>query len=242
MLAGLLERVLGPRDKRRGQSKGWDDADEDAAAFRERMLREEVPASYRPLGHLFFTVAPGVGALLWAASTGLRDPKPVEWLTVPVTFLVANVFEWQVHKSVLHRRWTPAAILYDRHTPIHHRLYREEDMAMRSDKEWRFVLMPAFAVGSVVAMTAPLAWAIAKATTPNVGKLFLVTAASYMVGYELTHLAYHLPDDHPIAKIPLIQRLRRHHARHHDPRRMQRWNFNVTVPLADWLFGTTAED
>ncbi|MBK7399278.1 MAG: hypothetical protein IPJ34_24170 [Myxococcales bacterium] len=29
--------------------------------------------------------------------------------------------------------------------------------------------------------------------------------------------------------------LREHHRRHHHPRLMQRWNFNVTIPLFDWL-------
>lgn len=242
MLSGLLERVMGPRDRRRGERKGWDDAVEDAEAFRERMLREQVPASYRPRLHLAFTVAPGVGTLAWVLATGLRRPRPVEWLTVPVTFVAANFFEWRVHKHLLHRRWRPAAVLYDRHTPVHHRIYREENMAMRSEREWRFVLMPAFAVGGVVALTAPIAWALGKVTSPNAGKLFLVTAASYMVGYELTHLAYHLPDDHPVARLGLLKLLKRHHARHHDPRRMQRENFNVTVPLADWILGTMAAD
>ena len=32
--------------------------------------------------------------------------------------------------------------------------------------------------------------------------------------------------------------LRRHHAWHHTPELMQRWNFNVTVPLADWILRT----
>ena len=29
-----------------------------------------------------------------------------------------------------------------------------------------------------------------------------------------------------------------HHAVHHTPELMQRWNFNVTVPLWDWVRGT----
>jgi sterol desaturase/sphingolipid hydroxylase (fatty acid hydroxylase superfamily) len=32
--------------------------------------------------------------------------------------------------------------------------------------------------------------------------------------------------------------LREQHRRHHHPRLMQRWNFNVTVPLWDWVRGT----
>jgi hypothetical protein len=241
-MSGLLSWVLGPRDAERGRAKGWDDRVESPEAFRERLLREHVPPSYRPMLHLLATVAPGVASLAWVLATGLQGPRAVEWLTVPATFVVANLFEWRVHKNLLHRRWKPAAILYDRHTPIHHRLYREDKMAMESDREWIFVLMPAFAVAGVVATTAPIAWVLATLTTPTVGKLFLVTAAGYAVAYEVTHLAYHLPDDHPVGKLGLIQKLKRHHARHHDPKRMQNWNFNVTVPLADWLFGTIAKD
>jgi sterol desaturase/sphingolipid hydroxylase (fatty acid hydroxylase superfamily) len=35
-----------------------------------------------------------------------------------------------------------------------------------------------------------------------------------------------------------VRALRRHHAVHHDPELMQRWNFNVTVPLWDLVRGT----
>jgi sterol desaturase/sphingolipid hydroxylase (fatty acid hydroxylase superfamily) len=38
----------------------------------------------------------------------------------------------------------------------------------------------------------------------------------------------------------VLRALREHHARHHIPRLMQRANFNVTIPLCDWLFGTLA--
>src|SRR4051812_10219892 len=110
MMSALIDRMLGPRDKRRGQSKRWDDEVESPEAFRERMLGEQVPDGYAPLRHLFFTVAPGVGALAWAFATGLDDAKAVEWLAVPATFVIANMFEWRVHKNLLHRRWKPAAI------------------------------------------------------------------------------------------------------------------------------------
>ncbi len=33
-------------------------------------------------------------------------------------------------------------------------------------------------------------------------------------------------------------RLRHHHTVHHDPRLMNRYNFNITYPIFDWLFGT----
>ena len=70
----------------------------------------------------------------------------------------------------------------------------------------------------------------------------LATSGAYMATYELSHLAYHLPEDHPIGKHPLVRFMRKHHAVHHDPRVMQRKNFNVTLPLWDWLMGTMASD
>ena len=51
-----------------------------------------------------------------------------------------------------------------------------------------------------------------------------------MVSYEVLHLCYHAPKDSFIGRLSLIRVLRAHHARHHDPRIMQRYNFNVTVP------------
>ena len=36
-----------------------------------------------------------------------------------------------------------------------------------------------------------------------------------------------------------VATLRRHHAAHHDPARMTRWNFNITFPIADAIVGTT---
>jgi sterol desaturase/sphingolipid hydroxylase (fatty acid hydroxylase superfamily) len=68
----------------------------------------------------------------------------------------------------------------------------------------------------------------------------LATSAVYVVGYELSHLAYHLPEESVVYRLPLLRALRQHHARHHIPGLMQKANFNVTLPLGDLLFGTIA--
>jgi len=41
-----------------------------------------------------------------------------------------------------------------------------------------------------------------------------------------------------VGRSRLIRWLRRTHAMHHTPELMQKWNFNVTVPLADVVLGT----
>ena len=62
---------------------------------------------------------------------------------------------------------------------------------------------------------------------------------AYVIAYEVTHLLYHLPEA-LVGDSRLVRVLKEHHARHHDPRLMQKWNFNVTVPLADWVLKTIA--
>ena len=70
------------------------------------------------------------------------------------------------------------------------------------------------------------------------GLLFVATSLLFFLMYEWLHLAYHIPADTWLGRNPLIAKLRARHQLHHDPRLMKRWNFNITVPLFDWLHGT----
>lgn len=219
-------------------ARGWDDEVEGRDRFRERTLAA-TPRWYSPWLHLALTTGPGL-VVLAAAARALSDVRLEQVGIVPLTFVGANLFEWHAHKNLLHRRWRLFPVVYDQHTPMHHRIYRYGDMAMRSWRELRLVLIPGPAVGGIVAMSAPVALGLGLALGSNVGWLFLVTVALYVVSYELSHLAYHLSPESWVGRRRLVAWLREHHARHHDPRLMQRWNFNVTVPLGDWLFGTFA--
>ena len=212
---------------------------------RERVRQQataEIPWWYSPWGHLAATT--GIGITVLVASvvqlTRLGTTRATDWLVIPAVFLLANFFEWRVHKHVLHRRRWPVQVIYDKHTPMHHMVYIEEDMALRSTKEFRLVLIPAVGLLGVVFAATPIAIALAKLWSPSAGWLFLVTASLYMVTYEVLHLCYHAPSDSFIGRLAFIRVMRAHHAKHHDPRFMQKWNFNVTVPLFDWIMGTIA--
>jgi sterol desaturase/sphingolipid hydroxylase (fatty acid hydroxylase superfamily) len=216
----------------------WKDREESREAFRQREM-DAIPRWYSPWVHLGFTTLPGV-AVVACAALFVRDLRLVELLTIPLTFVLANLGEWHAHRNLLHRRSRIVPILYDKHTPMHHRIYRYADMDIRSARELRLVLIPGTGVVALVIFNAPLAAVFGVLLGSNVGWLYLATVGVYLVSYELTHTAYHLPATHPIGRLGLVRRLRELHAIHHDPRVMQRWNFNVTVPLADWLFGTLA--
>ena len=203
---------------------------------------DEIPSWYSPLGHLLATVGIGAGTVALALSK-LSNVTALEAILVPAAgFVIANGFEWRVHKKILHKRVWPFAELFDRHTPLHHVVFVEDDMALRATKELRLVLIPAIGVLGSVVGSIPGAVLAGKLFGANAGWLMLATSGAYMATYELSHLAYHLPEDHPIGGNPLIRFMRKHHAAHHDPKNMQRYNFNVTLPLFDWIMGTMAPE
>ncbi len=208
-------------------------------ALRDRLLAE-TPRWYVPWVHLCVPSSVGIVAIVYAI-TRLDHLRPLELLTVPLVYLFANAFEWWIHGAALHRRHVLAPVLYDQHTPKHHMLYLTDDMAMRDAREYRLVLIPAYGLFLIFVGQIPVNVALRWLGFPNVAWLYLATTIAYAVSYEWLHFSYHLPHEHPVARNPIIKRLARHHAVHHDPRIMQRWNMNVTVPLTDYLMGTAVE-
>ena len=204
-------------------------------------LLGQIPSWYSPWLHL---IVPGlVGlAVVIAALTQVQAPRLTELLAVPLVWVISNIFEWHIHRDVLHHRFAPFGELYDRHTPQHHRVFITEDMAIRSWREFRLVLIPAVGVIGIVLLDGGFTVLVALVGGRNVAALYLATAVSYTLSYEWLHLCYHLPEQSWLGRRRLIQWLRRHHAIHHAPELMQRWNFNVTVPLWDWIRGTIHRD
>lgn len=208
----------------------------DREALREQQI-QEIPSWYHPYLHLVIPSLFGIGIIL-AAVLLIQELKWWEFLAAPLTYILSNALEWHAHRDLLHTRNPLAKVLYDRHTPLHHRIYITEDMAYRDLREFRLILLPAYAILLVFLIALPLALLLWWLATPNVVYLFIATAIGYVVGYEWLHLSYHLPEDHPIGNLRLIRILKRHHAIHHDPAVMQEWNLNVSIPLWDWVRGT----
>ena len=212
-------------------------ADFATPAARERIVAAISPG-YRGERHL-------LGALLLAAlyigvaASFLHDVRAWEWLVVPATLVFANGVEWVVHRGPLHHPWPlvprPA---YHRHTLTHHAAFSSTSMAMRSWREMRIVLFPLYALPALELLIAPVIVLVWWGLGRNAGALFIIASVVYYLLYELLHLAYHLPTENPVARLRLVGWLRRQHQRHHDPQRMTEGNFNVSIPLFDWVMGT----
>jgi len=206
------------------------------AEFREDLLRR-VPRWYVPAVHLAFPAVTGV-AIAALVLAQIRDLKAWQLLFVPVFLVMGNAIEWHAHRGLLHRRTRFLEVLYIHHTPMHHALYVSDAMTIRSGRELRFVLLPAYGLLAILLASSPIALVFLWMGQPNLAALWVASAVFYILTYEWLHLAYHLPETSAIGRLAIVQKLRRHHQRHHAPHLMQRWNFNVTVPLWDWVKGT----
>jgi fatty acid hydroxylase family protein len=205
-------------------------------AIRARALAE-APRWYNPWVHLAFPSLVGIGLIVASLAT-LRNPGWRELGFAVFMWLVSNATEWRIHKRILHHRSWPLEVLFDRHTPEHHQIYLRDDMEMRSRDEFRLVLIPSYGIIAIFLTTFPVPLALWFAGYPNLAAVYVATTMAYVVSYEWLHLAYHMPATSFVGRLRIIARLRRHHARHHTPELMQKWNFNVTVPLWDLVMGT----
>jgi sterol desaturase/sphingolipid hydroxylase (fatty acid hydroxylase superfamily) len=98
--------------------------------------------------------------------------------------------------------------------------------------------MPAYAIVLVFMMVAPIAALVAWLASTNAAMFVLMASMAFFLSYEWLHMSYHLPKTTFIGQSKIIGRLREFHRRHHEPRLMKRWNFNVTVPVFDVIHRT----
>ena len=206
------------------------------AQFRAEALAT-IPASDAPALHLLALSLPGL-VVAAAALLLVRAPTPIDAWLVPLVVMACNAAEWRMHKHTMHVPATRAAALFDAHTCLHHRLYMTDSMAIRERRELRFVLLPSYSVALLLAAVAPFAGAAAWFGQRNAACLLIATVAVYALSYEWLHVACHLPRDHFVGRLPWVRVVRERHAIHHDPRLMQRWNMNITLPLWDWVRGS----
>jgi len=205
-------------------------------AIRAKALAQ-TPSWYNPWAHLAFPSLVGLTAIVVSLSL-LRDPGWPEVGFAVFMWLVSNASEWRIHKHILHKRSFPLQVLFDRHTPEHHQIYLRHDMAMRSRNEFRLVLIPSYGIIALFLITFPVPLTLWNTGYPNLACIYVASTMAYIVSYEWLHLSYHLPADSFVGRMRLIGILRNHHAPHHTPELMQKWNFNVTVPFADWVMRT----
>lgn len=205
--------------------------------------RERVTGWYNGWLHVVLIYVIGLTAL-YVYIANLHDPRWWEWLTIPVVFLIANFFEWAVHRYVMHRPSNIPVLraVYTRHTLMHHQFFTEEEMRFADQQDWRVTFFPPYALVVFTLMSIPPAIVAGLVISPNVGWLLITTTTSMYLIYEGMHFSCHVGDNRFVRNMPFVNTIRRHHAAHHNHGLMMERNMNLTFPIMDYLFGTSDLD
>ena len=116
-------------------------------------------------------------------------------------------------------------------------------MGIDAPQDTRVVLFPLVLVGFFFGLIAlPIGIGLFLLAGPNPAFLYVATLALYYLSYESLHAVVHLPETHWINRIRWVAQRKAYHRRHHDPRWMSQCNFNISFPIADYLYGTARPD
>lgn len=206
--------------------------------YRSEYRLGHIGPHYQGMAHVVFTFGLGAAVIIVAVNS-LGDIGASEWLTVPLTFLYANLSEYFGHRGPMHHPRRGLKLIYERHAGQHHRFFTSECMALDGIRDLKAVLFPAVMIAFfLLCFALPVGLLLGWLASPNVAWLFVATAVAYFLNYEVLHLSYHLPEASRLGRLPVVRRLKRLHQLHHDPRLMAHYNFNITYPIGDLLFGT----
>ncbi|MFK7786425.1 MAG: sterol desaturase family protein [Crocinitomicaceae bacterium] len=184
------------------------------------------------------------GTLLFGSSIFLflqiEDLRWIELLTIPVVLVLGSLTVYLIHRYPLHQKYPSVRKqTYDQHTLIHHRFYTNELYDVGKDEESNTFFFPPAVVFSFTAIFLPGLYFLTQVFLPsNVVFLLVGMSSVYFILYEIVHYTSHLPEKHWIMNLGYFRRMRQHHLDHHDPRMMEKYNFNIVCPLFDYVFGT----
>ena len=214
------------------------------AAFRDD-FRLRIARLYNGPLHVLMIFAIGV-ATIWYCGRQVQSPAWFEWLIIPIAFVFGNMFEWWIHRFVMHRPIKGFGnffmAIYTRHTLAHHQFFTDHEPTIDNLRDFRIVFFPPYALVTFILMSIAPAVILMLAGARDMGWILLCTNTFIYLNYEFFHFCCHVKNDAVIKRLPFISTIRRHHLAHHDTHQMMERNFNLTYPFADWLFGTSDLD
>lgn len=154
-----------------------------------------------------------------------------------IATVYCSLFEWILHRFVMHRPIGSFTYPYQRHTLVHHRIFKSDHTYHLIHEEDKKTIPMAWWNGPALVSIALLPFVLLSLAAGNWGILCGAALASslYYGAYEYMHWCMHLPRKRHVERSGIFFRLNGHHLLHH--RYMNR-NFNVVLPLADLCLGT----
>ena len=111
--------------------------------------------------------------MLYYYITSLNSIVPLELIIIPITFIVSNIFEWALHKYVMHKpqNFPGARAIYSRHTQQHHQFFSKDEMRFAGAHDWRVTFFPPYALIVFTLMSIPGLLILSWLFSPNTGWL-----------------------------------------------------------------------
>ena len=191
--------------------------------------------------HIFFNGTCLIGTIIYSLFQ-INDLKPIELLTIPVMLIAGNLAVYLIHRYPLHKKYPYIDKgSYGIHTLFHHRFYTNENFQVvkKEDIDTNSLFFPPVVVILFCLLFIPGFYFILNLFLPiNYVFLSLSMSSIYFILYETVHYTSHLPENHWIFRISHLRRMRQHHMDHHNPKLMNKYNFNIVFPLFDYVFGT----
>src|SRR5882724_10354980 len=153
------------------------------AAFRAD-YRERIAPAYAGWAHVALIAVLG-GAAIWVCARQITAPAWYEWLVIPLALGASNVFEWWIHRTVMHRPVKGLMGIYRRHTLAHHEFFTDAEPALDNSRDFRIVFFPPYALVAFMAMSLVPAFILGQLGAANAGWLLLITNTGLYLNYEL---------------------------------------------------------
>jgi hypothetical protein len=207
----------------------------------ERFVRaDHLEPRYSPWRHIGLTLAISAAIATFGVTLALRA-RPLDWVLIPIFLVFSNFLEWAVHRYPMHRPRV-FRFMYRNHAQLHHVAFTDHNMPVNGTRELGLVMMPWYTMLGLFVVASPVMVLAGFLRGPGLAGVFLLAAVGHFLAYETLHALYHLPDATldrmGLGRLRAFRALQAHHTHHHVLRRMAHVNFNVTVPLMDWVFGT----
>lgn len=154
-----------------------------------------------------------------------------------LALVYASFFEWTLHRFVMHKRLSWFEYPFKSHAVVHHQTFKADHTYHLIDEKDKSTIRMAWWNGIVLTILATsISVSVAYSTCrwEILAVVFFVFGAYYCT-YEYFHWCMHLPKQRRFETSWLFRRINTHHLLHH---RYMNKNFNVVLPLADFVLGT----
>jgi hypothetical protein len=161
------------------------------------------------------------------------------WMAIgfPIGIVFASFFEWTLHKYVMHRPVGKFDYAFKAHAVVHHQVFKADQTYHDKNGEHAHLIPMAWWNGPALIVISQLPFVLIAWLTGLWPLLWgtLLAFTCYFITYEYLHYCMHQPRKRGLERSGIFFRINGHHILHH---RYMHKNFNVVMPLADFLLGT----